>query len=204
MIKHVLKTGIVLIACNALAYAPLLRAEQLSLPGGDLIAPEISQDKYQDTVSPGSDHEIKVKVTDNVDVKQVTVYYRIIGKGDYKHQSMQRIDQSDHFITKIDADDIKTPGIEYYIQAQDFAGNTLLHGHSFSPLSVKIGNSKAVKEMVADSSDPVIKTQAGAEKGISKWVWIGLGVLLVGAAAGGDSGGDDTATLSITANEPTN
>ena len=49
------------------------------------------------------------------------------------------------------------------------------------------------------------------KKGISKWVWIGLGALVVGAAAlaGGSSGGDSapadsTATLSVNADEPTN
>lgn len=39
MLNKTLKAGITLIACNALAFAPLLRAEQLSLPSGDLIAP---------------------------------------------------------------------------------------------------------------------------------------------------------------------
>ena len=87
----------------------------------------------------------------------------------------------------------------------DLAGNTLLHGYSFSPLSVKIGSTPA-KTTVAESTKAApIKTAAGTDKGISKWVWIGLGVLLVGAAAAGggsDGGGDDTVSLTITTTEP--
>jgi len=205
MFRQILKTGITLIACNALAYAPLLYAEQLSLPSGDLVAPDISQEKYEDTVNPGSDHEIMVKVTDNIGVDKVILYFRTIGQGDYKPRTMQRLDHSDNYMIRIDADNIQSPGIEYYIQAMDFAGNTLLHGHSFSPLSVKIG-STAAKPQVADSSEVAPKVaMPGAEKGISKWVWIGLGVLLVGAAAGGsDGGGETTGTLTITAIEPNN
>lgn len=81
MLKRILKTGITLIVCHALAYAPLLRAEQLSLPSGDLIAPVITQEKYEQTVSPGASHEVEVEVTDNVEVKLVAIFYRTIGKG---------------------------------------------------------------------------------------------------------------------------
>lgn len=201
MIKHILKIGITLIACNALAYAPLLRAEQLSLPSGDLIAPEITQDTYEETVSPGSDHAVTVKVIDNIGVQQVTLYYRVIGKGDYKRRSMQQLDHSDNYTARVNADEIKAPGIEYYIQAMDHAGNTLLHGHSFSPLSVKIGGTPTEPQIADTSKAPPIATKAVTKEGISNWWWVALGVLLVGAAAGGGSD-DDTATLTITTNEP--
>ena len=50
MIKNILRKCLVVILCQTPAYAPLLRAAQLSLPSGDLIVPEISQEKYLDTV----------------------------------------------------------------------------------------------------------------------------------------------------------
>jgi len=211
MLKNILKTAIIAFVCNSLAYAPLLRAEQLSLPSGDLVAPEITQETYVQSVAPGSDHEIMVKVTDDVGVKQVTLYFRHIGQSDYKRRTMQQIGKSDDYLAKVNADEIKSPGIEYYVQAMDLAGNTLLHGYEFSPLSVKIDS--AADPGVADSTEqPMFDAETGEEKkGISKWVWIGLGALVVGAAAlaGGSSGGDSppadsTATLSVNADEPTN
>jgi hypothetical protein len=204
MLKRILNTGITLIACHALVYAPLLRAAQLSLPSGDLIAPVVSQDKYENTVRLGTDHEVEVKVTDNVDVKLVTMFYRTIGKGEYKRLTMQKVGTSDSYMVKINADEIVSPGIEYYIQAMDFAGNTVLHGHSFSPLSVKTSNGDTA---VAASSG---STSLEAEESTNTWLWVGLGVLavvLVGAAAsgGGDSGDTtpSTATLNVNASDPT-
>ena len=215
MLKSILKIAIITIVCNALVYAPLLHAEQLSLPSGDLVAPQITQEIYEQTVAPDSDHRIMVKVTDDFGVKQVTLYYRTIGTGEYQRRTMQRISTSDNYYATISADEIRQPGIEYYIQAMDLAGNTLLHGADFSPLSVKLEPSATVAD-TTDATDTMaadLAADTGEKKGVSKWVWIGLGVLAVGAiaAAGGGGGGDsaapppaDTATLSISAPEPTN
>ena len=209
MLKRILKTAIITFVCNSLAYAPLLRAEQLSLPSGDLVAPEITQEKYVQSVAPDSDHEITVKVTDDVGVKQVTLYFRNIGQSDYTRRAMQQIGNSNDYSAKVYANEFKAPGIEYYIQAMDLAGNTLLHGYEFSPLTVKIDS--AADPDVADTTEPAMFEAEGEkeDKGISKWVWIGLGALVVGAiAAGGSSGGDSstdsTATLNVNASDPTN
>ncbi|MCW9013778.1 MAG: hypothetical protein OQL06_08350 [Gammaproteobacteria bacterium] len=203
MIKEILKATVTVLVCNGLIYTPLLRAAQLSLPSGDLIAPEITQEKYVDTVRSGDNHEIKIKVTDNVGVKQVTLYYRIIGSTDYKRRLMQRVNTSDNYVANINADEIKAPGIEYYIQAMDLAGNTLLHGYSFSPLSVKLGAPARVATTKPPESEPMVKPED--EDDSNKWLWIGLGILAVGAAAGGGGGGGggtDTATLTVTVTEP--
>jgi hypothetical protein len=209
MLKRILKTGIIIFVCNALVYTPLLRAEQLSLPSGDLVAPEITQEIYEQSVPPDSDHEIQVKVTDDVGVKHVTLYYRVIGKDEYQRRSMQKVEKSDYYKATVNADEIKPPGIEYYVQAVDLAGNTLLHGYSFSPLSVKIDSAAAQPDLAGSTLPAALETDE-EKKGVSKWVWIGLGALAVGALAlsGGSSGGDSPppsdATLSVTASEPTN
>lgn len=203
MLKNILSTATIIIVCNALAYAPLLRADQLSLPTGDLIAPEITQDKYEETVSPGSDHAVTVKVTDNIGVQQVTLYYRVIGQGDYKRRNMKQLDHSDNYTAEIYANEFDGLGIEYYIQAMDHAGNTLLHGHSFSPLSVKVSTA-ASEEQIADSGvEEPIASKAGAKEGTNYWWWV-LGAILVGAAAAGgsDGGGEDPVTLTVTSTEP--
>ena len=50
MLKKILRKTLVIFLCQALAYAPLVNAAQLSLPSGDLIAPEITQEIYIDKV----------------------------------------------------------------------------------------------------------------------------------------------------------
>jgi hypothetical protein len=215
MIKNILHKCLVVILCQTLAYAPLIRAGQLSLPSGDLVAPEITQETYVQSVAPDSDHTITVKVTDDVGVKQVTLFYRVIGESNYKRRTMQKVGQSDDFLAKVNADEIRSPGIEYYIQAMDLVGNTLLHGYEFSPLSVTIDADAAQPDLAESEETPMFEpTTEKEKKGISKWVWIGLGALVVGAVAagGGSSGGDSapppdgdvptTGTLTITGTTP--
>lgn len=203
MIKNILRRSLVVIVCQTLAYAPLLRADQLSLPSGDLVAPKISQEKYIDKVEKGADHEITITVTDNVGVKQVTLYYRNIGTEEYKRQTMYNVVDTNDYMATVNSEEIKPPGIEYYIQAMDNAGNTLLHGYSFSPLSVKTTNGDAATVASKDTA-PI----AAEEESSNTWLWIGLGALAVGlaAAAGGGGGGDSppptTATLNVNASNP--
>jgi hypothetical protein len=104
------------------------------------------------------------------------------------------------------------PGIEYYIQAVDKAGNSILHGHTFSPLIVGVTTKAPPK---SQSALATISDQPEEKRGISKWVWIGVGVLALGAAAaggggGGSSGGepppaglDEPTTGTITLTAPT-
>ncbi len=205
--KKILRTSLVVILCQTLAYAPLLSAAQLSLPSGDLVAPEISQENYINTVKEGDDHPITVTVTDNVGIKQVTLYYRIIGTEEYQRRAMDNIVNTNDFHATIKSDQIKAPGMEYYIQAMDNAGNTLLHGYSFSPLSVKTTNGGAA---TVASSDTAAVLASSEEESSNTWLWIGLGVLAAGlvAAAAGGGGGDDsppppsTTTLTINASDP--
>ena len=209
MLKMIIRKALVVFLCQALVFTPLLNAAQLSLPSGDLVAPEITQEKYINTVKTGADHQITVTVTDNVGVKQVTLYYRIIGTEEYKRMSMDNIVNTDDYHATLKSDQIKAPGVEYYVQAMDNAGNTLLHGYSFSPLSVKTTNGDAATVASGDTAAIL----ASEEESSNTWLWIGLGVLAAGlvAAAGGGGGGDEptsggdvptTGTLTITGTTP--
>jgi hypothetical protein len=206
MIKNIFRKTLVLMLCHALVYAPLLRADQISLPAGDLVAPKITQEQYVDKVAQGANHNITVTVTDDVGVSQVTLYYRSIGTESYKRQNMDNIVNTDDYHVTINADQIKTPGLEYYVQAMDDAGNTLLHGYSFSPLSVKtVTDDTAIAS--SNSSTAVFEAAESSSIWSNKWLWIGLGVVAVGLAASGGGGGSDpapppTATLTVNANNP--
>ncbi len=202
MLKKFLRKSLIIFLCQALIYAPLIRAEQLSLPSGDLVAPKISQEKYIDKVEAGADHEITVTVTDNVGVNQVILYYRAIGTEKYIPLAMNNVANTDNYHATLTSDKIKAPGVEYYVQAVDNAGNSVLHGYSFSPLSVKTDTSAAA--IAAASGDATINT----EESSNTWLWIGLGALavVVAVAAGGGGGGGDnpptTAALNIDASNP--
>lgn len=204
MKKNLLHHAFVIFTCYSLAYTPLLRAAQLSLPSSDLVAPEISQKNYVETVKPGKNHEVIVTVTDNVGVKQVVLYYRVIGTENYKTMAMHKINKSDDYRARLKAKQIKSPGIEYYVQAMDHAGNTLLHGYSFSPISVKTLAAGETAVAASEKIPKLFEKEKADDESSNKWLWIGLGVLVLAGAAGGGGGGDSapTATLTVTTAEP--
>jgi len=211
MIKIILRKFINLFMCCALAFSPLLSAEQLSFPSADMLAPEITQPNYVNTVVEGGDHIVTVNVTDNVGVKQVTLYYRVIGTENFTTINMKNVKNTDKYQTKIPAEYINNTGIEYYIQAMDNAENTLLHGHSFSPLSVKIiAGTDNKPDAIPETSETLASSSESDSIFTNKWFWIGVGVLVIGAAAGGGGGGASAGagdgasggTLTINAVEP--
>ena len=120
---------------------------------------------------------------------------------------MVSIAKTNDYRTTVSADQIKAPGLEYYVQATDNAGNTLLHGYSFSPLSVK---TVASDNAVTGANSSTAYFEAEESESSNMWLWIGLGALaVVVAVAAGGGGGDDgggtpsgTATLTINANNP--
>ncbi len=124
MLKNILRRSLVVIICQALVYSPLIRGGPLfPLPSGDQTEPEISQENYIKTVKKGADHQITVTVTDNVSVERVTLHYRTIGTTKYKRKTMNNIVNTDDYHATIKSYQIKAPGMEYYVEAEDNAGN---------------------------------------------------------------------------------
>ncbi len=188
---------------------PVVQAAELALPSGDLIAPAIQHTPIEKDIYAGQQVDIKATVTDNVGVKNVTLFYRDANAVEFKRLKMNRDLDSFVYTTQLTATD--SPGLEYYIQATDLAGNTLLFGYSFSPLTIAVVPA-AMDDIATDNSNTTVATsvKVGEEKsGISKWVWIGLGVVVAGAALSGGvgGGGNDpelppTGTLSISGPTP--
>lgn len=199
--KRILHLSLVAIISNFLMFLPLVNlyaAGDLALPSGDVIAPVIKHAPNTSIIPAGGFIDIHATVTDNSGVKDVIVFYRNkIDPKDFKRIKMTRELGGDFYSVSLPA--AMAPGIEYYIQATDHAGNTILHGHTFSPLTVTVSTDAPAQEetekrvMVLEDD-----TVVAPSKGVNKWVWIGLGVLIVGAAAGGgDSPGPTTGTLTI-------
>jgi hypothetical protein len=212
--NHYLRAFTALLLCVGLIYTPILKAAQLSLPSGDLIAPEVSHEVIPGTLEAGSSLQIKATVTDNVGVKSVTLFYRTKGEEEYKRIAMNRIGDTNEYAVTLGKKDLVEPGIEYYIQAMDLAGNSLLHGYSFSPLAVNVVAPAAPKaeapEAVAEEGQ-TIREEPQAEKKKSKtWLWIALGAVAIGVIAAAASGGggsdnpppDQTGTVVISAPPP--
>jgi len=182
---HIIRKFIVVFICNYLLFLPLINAnaaDGLAFPAGDLIAPEIKSPPVTEKFPVGERPTIHATVTDNVGVKNVTIFYRDMGEKEFQRKEMLREPGTDEYSITLPA--IVAPGLEYYLQATDLAGNTLLHGHTFAPLTLNV-NAPLGNLAQEDQSKGSEKPQ----QGVNKWVWIGLGVLAVGALAGGGGGG---------------
>lgn len=117
--------------------SPVVADEQLSISKSKVIPPVVSQVTTQHkTIYAGGSEEITVKVTDDAGIKSVTFYYREVGENTYKHKTMLQIIGSDKYSAVMDH--MPGKGLEYYIQAVDNAGNSTLHGYSFSPLVIDV------------------------------------------------------------------
>jgi len=192
----------ILLLCQSLIFAPLAIAGQLALPSGDLIAPQIFHEPITENVKSNSSQQIKANVTDNVGIKTVTLFYRTIGTTNYKRISMSQSKGTNEYSTTLGFEAMVEPGIEYYIQAVDLAGNALLHGYSFSPLKIGVLPTEATEKTHIAQTQPDSDDAPSDKKKINKWWWIGLGVLAAGAVAaaassGGDDGGNPTAAPTV-------
>jgi len=183
-------------AMMLLSFQTIVLADDLALPSGDLVAPKISHTPNTKPISQGESYYITATVTDNVGVKDVLLFYRTIGATEYKRLLMDN-GGNDLYSKEIPSSDLLSPGIQYYIQAEDLAGNTLLHGYSFSPLVVKVNPGKdsegnPIALFGAGSKSIQLTEQGGQKESIwkNKWLWIGVGVLAASVAL--NNSGDET------------
>lgn len=179
-----------------LPLAPLW-AQALKMPANsDLVAPSIQHDPPTEKIAPGEPVSIQATVTDNNTIKEVLLFYRVQGEDEYLSINMQPKGPTS-YTTLIPKEEIRAPGLEYYIQASDQAGNVALRGFSFSPLSVAVAPKAAPNETFTknvfpkDEKETALKTEVSEGKPWYKkwWVWAIAGVVVVAAAAGGGGGG---------------
>ena len=189
-------------------------ADQLSLPAADLIAPEVTHQGITQEIVAGSSIPIKAHVTDNRGVQSVILYYRVKGAKDYNQITMAKVGETDDYSATIPKEAVIEPGIEYYIQAVDLAGNVLLHGFSFSPLIVSVSPTSdggAARAAVLTGGSIAVSngdSAKGSEKLYkNKWLWIGVGVVAAGIIASqsgsDDSGGVTAKPTTVVVNAPT-
>lgn len=149
-------------------------------------------------ITEGMPVRIQATVTDNNEVNKVMLNYR--RKGDNAYLQTRMIDTGGSNIYSVDLPDNIGKRIEYFIEAIDTAGNDI-KGEPYE-ITVPAVSMKLTGVAPLDTEESVLKLQSRKD-GVSKWVWIGLGVLAVGALAnsgGGESNNNISSTGSTTAN----
>jgi hypothetical protein len=185
-----------------LPVAPLW-AQELSLPpDGDRVAPVLQYEPPTGTSPTGQPLKIDATITDNTEVLEAILFYRPLGASEYTSLPMDSLGQGRYRAT-IPGTGVVEPGVEYYIQASDRAGNMVMRGFAFSPLIVTVAPVLPGKELEEVGGTPqtvptesptermAMKTEAETKPWYKKWwVWaIAGGVVVAAAAAGGGGGG---------------
>jgi len=185
----------------------------VSNAGFDIAAPTLLHDEVVKPFQSGEDLEIMSYVQDDTGVESVKLFFRLVDEEFYRSVAMDKEFSSDTYKVVIPATTFVGSGVEhntlwvdYYIEAIDFAGNTVMRGYAFAPLKLSISNSAVPLFEGADKSTKKMSTKR-------KWLWVGLGVITAGvlASAGGSEdtgpeGGVDaqltTGPITITAGLP--
>ncbi len=185
-----MKRAFTLLAVLALAGAT--QAEPIAEPAAfDIDPPEIADIKTPQSREPLQETTINATVTDDVGLQSVALYYRPIGGAEFRNVEMTRGGDDVYFAT-LPAEAVTAPGVEYFIEAKDTAGNTVLRGYEALPLLISVAPPAGLE---AENTGNLGVTQSAPSKKnakLSYWKWIVGAVIVAGIAAaaqGGDDGG---------------
>jgi len=134
--------------------------------------------------SPGVTQEFNASVVDDESLAEVTLFYRFKGDPKFKSVTMEPIASSSVHTASVETSRGDNRDIEYYIRATDRAGNRVIKGYAFDPLIRKMGQAAPVARSNSTES------QASSGKSRRNLIYIGLGVLAVGAIAAAAGNGD--------------
>lgn len=181
-------------------------------PKADVTPPKIEHEPAAESVTGTEPVTLTATVKDDSGVKEVTLFSRSGGEGDFKPTPMKDVGDGRYEAT-IQADGLAQPNLEYYIQAVDGAGNTVLRAGKFFPLKIAVVPQVGGGEVLSTAEGE----GAPQEEKKSYWGWV-LGAVAIGALAalaGGDDGGSapppdggpggggaTTGTLTVTAPAP--
>jgi hypothetical protein len=119
----------------------------------DQTAPVLSYTPKSESIESGKPLEISAQATDNQRVAKVTLFYRRNGEGEYQSAEMVNTDH-DHYSYLIPGEEVHGEKLEYYLTAEDEAGNRTMKGFSATPLRFNIvsGAASAFKKSKSFSS----------------------------------------------------
>ncbi len=172
-------------------------AAPLKLQAPDIEPPEIEFDVGSTDISDG----VKVfsaRVTDNIGVATVTLYYKEANDVVFKSKTMEKFAE-DFYSTELNVDSTISNKLEFYIRADDVSGNSIFEGQQFSPFVYTV-----VPAAVAESPTSTAAAAEDDEEGMSTLtlILIGLGVAALAGGGGSDDPDPETGTLTITTELP--
>lgn len=136
---------------------------------------------------------ISANVSDASAIKEVLLYLRIAGTEAFDSPRRMMPSSGDTLYSHaLNPSDLVRPALEYYITAEDVAGNTQSRGFAFDPLKLD------VIPVIAGNVPPV-EQQASGRKISTVWYVVG-GVLIAGllASAGGSDSNGETEAENLT------
>jgi len=140
---------------------------------------------------------IEAIITDNNGIQSVWLNYRVKGMENYRVLMMKPTTQSPSlFVGVVPASEVGTETIEYYIQATDTGGNTVLRGGMLFPLSIAFKQPPKLSPNNAFVSNPTRAETTGLfdlpTNSKTAWAWIAGGVIVGALIAKNSDNGDDT------------
>lgn len=209
MLRRLLATFLSVSICFTQVFGAVANAQ---VDGPDFEAPFIDHEVSAGGLIGGVE-VFRASVVDNDELASVQLFFRYESETEYTRVNMRRVSGSSEYTARVvtsSADD-NTTGIEYYIRAEDVAGNLVLKGFAFQPL-LRSFSAAPVSELPAQASGSATVETPEVTGGKINWLYVALGVLVVGgiaASAGGGGGGTPSpadctggCTVTVTAQPP--
>lgn len=171
-----------------------------------------AQQAVQDFEAPLIEHELlksgelgeaqifSANVVDNIELKSVSIFYRFTGVEQFEQIPMEPVSTSSFFSATIPTEQlpIEETSIEYYLQAEDVAGNIVLKGYIFDPLirTLRItasgADTQATSTTIEESGTAVTDQPVPKKKSRTLYYVLGaLGLVALAGLAASSSGGSD-------------
>lgn len=134
----------------------------------DTTLPIITHNVDNEEIPAGSRYTVEAQVTDDGTIDDVRLNFKLPDQPSYSSRQMLPI-ESNGFQAVLQPDEVREPAIQYYITAQDAAGNQQSRGFAFDPLQIRVGPAA-----LASSSDAGESSSSG-----NKRVWYLVGAVAV-------------------------
>jgi len=158
-------------------------AKPSNTPIFDVEPPLIEHTPFSKLQKPNTPLTISANITDNNGIQSVRLSYRVKGMENYRVLMMKLSTQSPSlFVGVVPASEVGTETIEYYIQATDTGGNTVLRGGMLFPLSIAFKQPPKFSPNNAFVSNPTRVETTGLfdipTNSKTAWAWIAGGVIV--------------------------
>ncbi len=175
----------------------------------DITPPVIEHDPMSESAPAGKPTLVTATVSDSESgVKTVNLFFRTKSTepGKFNRIAMESRDGTTTYIAEIPERYVQGPGVEYYIEAVDIAGNKILRGVNFSPLLISVAPGPGGETTASGAAPTPGEALSAAEQDSQQkknWLYVAGGVVAAGVIyalsdPGGGGGGGDKNKGSVT------